>query len=343
MRITLIRIGLAGLDAGIIIAGGLFLELSPLTIAAATGTWLFFYYANRLYDVPILIAKRLLLENITKSGFLNLITAVGIIYLVTNQSQAIMLLWISSWLTSWLVRSLVNAAQNPLNLPAATKEVRVSLGYARENTQKIKKQARIRGNAAYLAAKRVLDLSVAIGIGTLFSPFAALAALGIKLEDGGPLLFTQDRIGLNGELFRVSKFRTMTPEDSREGLKKQITATENDPRITKVGKILRTTHLDEYPQLWSVFKGDMSFVGPRPEQPQIARELEQKEPLYKLRYMAKPGMTGWATLDYLYAHTLEDHLRKLEYDLYYLVHRSFWMDLAITLKTPSYMLGSQGR
>jgi lipopolysaccharide/colanic/teichoic acid biosynthesis glycosyltransferase len=134
----------------------------------------------------------------------------------------------------------------------------------------------------------------------------------------------------------------MTPEASYQAPKIKLTQ-EKDSRITKIGHILRKTHLDEYPQLWNVFKGEMSFVGPRPELPEIAEKIEKIEPLYALRYLAKPGMTGWVPLNYFYAHTMEDKIKGLEYDLYYLIHRSLTFDLSITLKTPSFMLGTQGR
>lgn len=305
------------------------------------GLWLFFYYALRLYDLPILQDKPALQENLIKAAALNFLFTLAIAKLTPLTAKPLMLVWFWGFVLSWLIRGLLSLW---LKKTKDSRPTKIPLKTARaQGAKSLITQIKAQDTLIYQALKRALDLAVAILIGLLFAPLALLAALAIKLEDNGPLFFKQNRVGYQGKLFKFIKFRTMTPEASQKGLKNQITAQENDPRITRVGSILRRTHLDEYPQLWNVLRGEMSFVGPRPEQPKIARFLEKKEPLYKLRYLAKPGMTGWATLDYVYAHTLEEHWRKLEYDLYYLTHRNIWFDLAITIKTPSYMFGRQGR
>lgn len=161
-------------------------------------------------------------------------------------------------------------------------------------------------------------------------PLFFLIFLLITLTTGQFPLYKQTRIGRKGKKFVIYKFKTMRDDAEQFGPQ---WATENDPRVTPVGKILRATHLDELPQLINVIKGEMSFVGPRPERPEFVKELEQKIPFYTLRHHLKPGITGWAQINYPYGASLEDAKEKLQYDLYYLKHRNFILNLVILIKT----------
>jgi len=179
--------------------------------------------------------------------------------------------------------------------------------------------------------KRILDLISGIILGILFVVTWPVIALAIKLNSSGPLFFTQPRVGQNGQSFKVYKYRSMSAASSGKGWTEV-----NDSRITTVGRILRRTHLDELPQFVNLILGNMSVVGPRPEQFEIVQQMRQLIPFYDERHLIKPGITGWAQL-HLYAGTLEETKRKLEYDLYYLKHRSILFDLEIILKTLYFM------
>jgi exopolysaccharide biosynthesis polyprenyl glycosylphosphotransferase len=178
--------------------------------------------------------------------------------------------------------------------------------------------------------KRLMDLLIA-GIGLCLSaPLWPLIALVVKLCDGGPVFYVQDRVGRNGKTFKLYKFRTMRP-DAENG--KSLWCSPNDPRVTRVGRVLRLTRLDELPQLYNVAIGQMSIVGPRPERPDIVRELSEKVPYYAERHLVKPGITGWAQISFRYGSSIEDAKRKLQFDLYYLKHMSFELDLNILFRT----------
>lgn len=192
----------------------------------------------------------------------------------------------------------------------------------------------------YRACKRAMDITVALGgmvvLGTLLIPVAAL----IYLESGGPIFYRQERLGRGGKRFRLLKFRTMKPQAEQGG--QAIWATVGDARITRVGRFLRPTRLDELPQVLMVLKGDMSIVGPRPERPEFVRHLEEQIPFYRTRLSVKPGLTGWAQINYHYGSTVEDAATKLQYDLYYVKHRSMLLDLLIMLRTIHVMVALRG-
>jgi exopolysaccharide biosynthesis polyprenyl glycosylphosphotransferase len=178
--------------------------------------------------------------------------------------------------------------------------------------------------------KRALDLVLAaIGL-VLAAPLWPLIALAIKLNDWGPVLYWQDRVGQNGSVFRLYKFRTMKV-GAENGA--SIWATPHDPRITRVGRLLRRTRLDELPQLYNILVGQMSVVGPRPERPDLVVELTDKLPYYSARHLVKPGLTGWAQISFRYGSTIEDAKRKLQFDLYYLKHMCWELDIIILLRT----------
>lgn len=187
--------------------------------------------------------------------------------------------------------------------------------------------------------KRLLDFLGAITIFILSSPFWPLIALIIKLESRGPVFFTQKRYGQNENVFRMIKFRTMKTNDNDGS-----PTTEKDSRVTGFGSFLRKTRLDEIPQVINIIKGEMSFIGPRPERPEIVSSLEHQIPFYKTRLLIKPGISGWDQVSgHYHSPSLEDSLEKLQYDLFYLKHRSLYLDLTITLKTIATMVSKAGR
>jgi len=189
--------------------------------------------------------------------------------------------------------------------------------------------------------KRLSDILLA-SLGLLLSlPLMLLCALAIWLEDRGPILFTQTRIGENRRPFKLYKLRTMRCRPADQSGDKYTQAA--DPRITRIGRLLRTSRLDEFPQLINVLLGDMSMIGPRAEWDELVRHYETAIPCYHFRHLLKPGITGWAQVNYPYGANLQDTLRKLEYDLYYIRHFSFRLDAAIILKTIHIMLFGRGR
>ena len=180
--------------------------------------------------------------------------------------------------------------------------------------------------------KRTFDIIVAIGCIILFSPLFLYCYWQIKRDDKGPAIFGQTRIGRGGKMFRIYKFRTMTPDAEASGIP-QLFNQDNDPRVTKAGHFLRRHHLDELPQLWNVLNGDMSFVGPRPERLYFIKKIMKADPRYEYLYQIRPGVTSYATLYNGYTDTLEKMLKRLHYDLYYLEHRSFSFDCKILWRT----------
>ena len=188
--------------------------------------------------------------------------------------------------------------------------------------------------------KRAFDLTIASLILILAWPFMLLTAIAVRLESRGPILYKQVRIGLNGKEFSINKFRSMTQDAEKDG--KAVWATKNDARVTRVGAFIRNTRLDELPQLYNVFKGDMSFVGPRPERPQFVEELKEAIPYYDARHRVKPGLMGWAQLKYPYGASVDDARQKLKYDLYYVKNHSFFMDVLIVIQTVEVVLLGKG-
>ena len=189
--------------------------------------------------------------------------------------------------------------------------------------------------------ERGFDLVASTALLLLTLPLMLLAMLGIKLEEGlkAPLFYRQKRVGHRGEVFDVLKFRSMRVDAEKFGAQY---ATRDDPRVTKIGGLMRKTRIDELPQLLNVFRGEMSFVGPRPERPEFVDELEQKIPYYRERHTVKPGITGWAQLCYPYGSSEKDTIEKLQYDLYYVKNRSLLFDLAILVQTVEVVLWGKG-
>lgn len=191
-----------------------------------------------------------------------------------------------------------------------------------------------------LSAKRAADILVALGLLLITLPFMAVVAVAIMAtEFGAPVLFHQKRVGLNGKVFEILKFRSMCQDAEACGPR---WAADGDRRITRVGQVIRKWRLDELPQLWNVLRGDMSLVGPRPEQPYFCELLEQEVSFFAQRYSVRPGITGWAQIKYGYGASVADAIRKLEFDLFYLKHLSLQLDIAIILATIKVVLLARG-
>jgi len=189
-------------------------------------------------------------------------------------------------------------------------------------------------------AKRVFDIAVSSLLLLVFAPVILIVALLVKLESKGPAFYRQRRVGLYGQLFDVIKIRSMRQDAEIGG--KAVWAQKDDPRVTRVGRFIRKTRIDELPQTWSVLKGEMSFVGPRPERPQFVADLEARLPYYAERHVVKPGITGWAQINYPYGASIEDSRQKLEYDLYYAKNYSPFLDVLILLQTIRVVLFPEG-
>jgi len=189
-----------------------------------------------------------------------------------------------------------------------------------------------------IARRIVSTLTAATGL-LLFLPFFPFVVLAVRLSSPGPIFFRQTRVGMGGRNFTVYKFRTMRTDAEVAGAK---WASKNDPRATRVGSFMRKTRLDEVPQLWNVLRGDMGFVGPRPERPEFVPWLSEKIPYFDLRHMIRPGLTGWAQVRYGYGSTLEEAREKLEYDLYYIKHMTLGLDLLIMFETVKTILRRRG-
>ncbi|MGE5223383.1 MAG: sugar transferase, partial [Omnitrophica WOR_2 bacterium] len=200
-------------------------------------------------------------------------------------------------------------------------------------------QARV--NPFFELGKRLIDILgglIGVSVFLVSVPFVAIAIL---LDTGWPVFYTQVRSGKGDQPYRIIKYRTMKQNAEPDG--QPLWAEENDKRATRVGHILRKTHLDELPQFVSVLRGEMSLVGPRAERPELVAWFQKYVPFYRARLLVKPGITGWAQINYGYASTIDETILKLEYDLYYIKHRNIRLDLVILLRTPATILGFRGR
>jgi len=212
---------------------------------------------------------------------------------------------------------------------------RIPINYVDENWFLKEKGFEHSANILVMKVKRLIDIIVSSIILTISLPLLPLISLSIKINSRGPVFYTQRRVGKNESHFSLYKFRSMIDKAEEN---EAVWADKNDKRITLVGRILRILHLDELPQFWNVIKGDMSLVGPRPERPEFVDELKKKIPYYSLRHFMKPGITGWAQVNYPYASSLEDSQEKMEYDLYYVYHMNLLFDASILLKTAQKIL-----
>ncbi|QJQ31097.1 TIGR03013 family PEP-CTERM/XrtA system glycosyltransferase [Sphingomonas lacunae] len=196
------------------------------------------------------------------------------------------------------------------------------------------------GQRVSKVAKRLFDIVASLLVLLIMGPVVLIAAILVKLDSPGPALYRQRRVGLYGQPYDIFKLRSMRQDAEAGG--KAIWAAEADPRITRIGRFLRMTRIDEIPQAWNVLKGEMSFVGPRPERPEFVQELEREIPYYAERHMVKPGLTGWAQINYPYGASIEDARCKLEYDLYYAKNYTPFLDLLILLQTLRVVLWPEG-
>ncbi|WP_298236965.1 sugar transferase [uncultured Algibacter sp.] len=248
-------------------------------------------------------------------------------------------------ITSDIYRKLITLLETGFSIKEYTQVYedmtqRVPVQFVGKDFYKYFPFSRSNQNKLYLFFHRLFDILIAI-IGVLFGVvFLPLIVIGNLFGNRGPLLFIQDRIGKNGDVFRMIKFRTMIENAEQKGA---VWAVKNDSRITVFGKFLRHTRLDEIPQFINILLGDMSMIGPRPERPHFVRELSQLLPFYETRHIIKPGLTGWAQVKTRYGATVDDSLLKLQYDLYYIKHRSFFLDFNILIKTMSTVVFFRGQ
>lgn len=191
-----------------------------------------------------------------------------------------------------------------------------------------------------IRVKRIFDIICAIVIGIITLPIMFISAIIIRIESKGPVIYSQERVGLGNEEFEIYKFRSMSNDAEKNGAQ---WAQEKDPRVTRFGNFMRKTRIDELPQLWNVLRGDMTFVGPRPERMVFIKDLEKTIPFYNIRHCVKPGLTGWAQVRYPYGASVEDAHQKLQYDLYYIKHQNLAFDLMILFKTVKIVLFGSGR
>jgi sugar transferase (PEP-CTERM system associated) len=195
-------------------------------------------------------------------------------------------------------------------------------------------------NVRRRTVKQAFDISVSAAMLVATLPIMLLAALAILLESGMPILYRQKRVGERGQVFEILKFRSMRVDAERDGVARW--AGENDPRVTRVGRFLRKSRIDELPQLVNVLRGDMSFVGPRPERPPFVTDLSKDIPVYSTRHAVKPGITGWAQVQYPYGASRDDAAKKLQFDLYYVKNHSLFLDLVILFQTAQVVLFGKG-
>jgi len=195
-------------------------------------------------------------------------------------------------------------------------------------------------NQPQRALKRAADFAVSLAFLVLFLPLILATILAIRLESPGPIFYRQERVGLNGRIFRVWKFRSMRTDAESDGVPKWAGA--GDSRVTRIGRFIRKARIDEIPQIINVLAGDMSFIGPRPERPFFVEQLREMIPYYELRHRVKPGITGWAQVNYPYGASVDDARQKLAYDLYYVKNNDMFLDIAILVRTVRVILFAEG-
>lgn len=192
---------------------------------------------------------------------------------------------------------------------------------------------------SHTVVKRALDIGAALGGGLILLPLLPVVLLVVRLDSPGPLFYAQTRVGVRGKTFRILKFRSMRQDAERAGA---AWTQERDPRVTRVGRFMRLTRIDELPQLWNVLRGEMTLVGPRPERPEFTTLLERDLPAYAIRHAVKPGLTGWAQVRSPYAHNMDETKKTLEYDLYYVKYASLALDLNILFRTIAVVVKMRG-
>ena len=248
-------------------------------------------------------------------------------------------------ITSNLYRWLIELVENGYSVREYTQVYeemtdRVPVQYVGKDFYKYFPFARNNQNRLYIVYHRLFDIVASLCGLILFLAIIPFVFLGNLFGNRGPLFYSQERVGINRKLFKIIKFRTMERDAEKSGAQ---FAVKNDVRITKFGKFLRATRIDEFPQFWIILKGEMSVIGPRPERQVFVEQLSEKIPFYETRHVVKPGLTGWAQVKTKYGVTDEDHLRKLQYDLYYIKKRSVFLDIRIIVKTLSTIIFFKGQ
>lgn len=234
------------------------------------------------------------------------------------------------WNTADEFRSLYNRSHSILELSYAYEDILGKIPVASIDDSWFLHNINRVDKGFHTFVARLIGVTTATILLIITAPLVLIVACVIKIDDGGSIFFSQTKVGKNGKLFRLYKIRSMIPNADSNGA--QWTE-KNDPRITRVGKIIRRLHVDEIPQLWNVIKGDMMLVGPRPELPSFVKQLEAEIPHYNLRHIITPGFTGWAQIKFRNARGIEESKEKFEYDLYYIKNRNVFMDFGILLRT----------
>ncbi len=266
--------------------------------------------------------------------------------IIANQGITDLILAISNEMNHGMFQSILTAQEEGINLTTMTDTYenlsgRVPIDLLESDWVVRAFLERAPTSGFYRISKRLMDLVLGltglIGLAILFP----LLALIILIDSGRPVIFTQKRLGRGGKPYTIYKLRTMKSRSDME--KEALVTTTNDPRITRIGRFLRKSHLDELPQIINVLRGEMSFVGPRSERVELVQVFQKEVPFYRARMLVKPGITGWAQIHQPYAETIKETATKLQYDLYYIEHASIWMDLNILLRTVGSVLGFKGR
>ena len=265
---------------------------------------------------------------------------------IHEQNISDLIVAISGQMQGSMFQALLDAQElgvDIIRMPVAYEEMlnRVPIRYLEADwiLRSFVDEARV--NAFYELGKRFADILSGLFGGFLLLLMLPLIALAIIMDTGRPVFYTQVRMGKAGQLYFIIKFRTMRKDAEPDGQPQW--AEENDQRATKVGRFLRKTHLDEFPQFINVLKGEMSLVGPRAERPELVEWFQQHVPFYRARLLVRPGITGWAQVNQDYAATIDETIEKLEYDLYYIKHRSLVMDSRVLMRTPKMIFGFRGR
>ncbi len=270
----------------------------------------------------------------------------SMVEIIANQGITDLILAISNEMNHGMFQSILTAQEEGINLTTMTDTYeslsgRVPIDLLESDWVVRAFLDRAPTSGFYRLGKRLMDLALGlIGLIALVILFPLLA-LVILLDSGRPIIFTQQRLGRGGKPYTIFKLRTMKSNSDME--KEALVTATNDPRITRIGRLLRKTHLDELPQIINVLRGEMSFVGPRSERVELVQVFQKEVPFYRARMLVKPGITGWAQIHQAYAETIAETATKLQYDLYYIEHASIWMDINILLRTVGSVLGFKGR
>lgn len=298
-----------------------------------------FYLVGLLDDSPDKIGQ-------TLEGYLILGGADDLMRIIREQKVTDLVFAISGDMNPKMFSALLEAAESGIQIttmPTLYEEMlgRVPIFLLQSDwvLRSLVDQARMGGLSDVLI--RLLDIVGALVGGFIMLMVTPLIALLTLLDSGWPIFYGQERLGRNGKPYRIIKFRSMRQDAEKDGRARP--ATEHDERVTRVGRFLRKSHLDELPQFINVLRGDMSLVGPRAERPELVLMLQEKIPFYRARLFVRPGVTGWAQVNYGYASNAEQNAVKLEYDLYYIKHRSLWLDISILLRTIGSVIGLKGR